>query len=112
MKHTLRVWEVSRKKIPIDVEFPVYRKHDLLLDEGNSIIYFRWDDDETEWKVQLAERGGEVTWEIGKSKRYFNSNSDYADYVLGRGEFACTADEFNAAVSQAALFCGEIFNTC
>jgi hypothetical protein len=107
MKRTIKVWQSRREETTIEVEFPIYRKHDLMVDEADNVIYYRWDADDVVWHVQRIERGRELEFEIGKesAKSYGNEG---ADYVLGRGKYQCTAEEFNKVLAEASAFLAQI----
>lgn len=85
------------------VSFPVYRKHDVS-EYGYHVIFTRWDEDGTEWKITKAERGCDLEYVIEKSSCLYHNPTENVDYVLGRGQYECSADEFNEVLEEATEF--------
>jgi len=107
MKKTIEICEVTKTKTLFQVELPIYRKRDVLVDGRTKVIFIRWDGT-TQWSVQrndsFGARGSEVTWEIERAHRSSFSPAENADFVLGRCNYASSAEEFEAAVNEALTF--------
>ena len=116
---TIKVQEVTRREVEVEVSFPIYSKHDLLLDECDSVDYRRWDADGTLWSVQRTidyHSGGsrDKSFEITKGFRDANGRAAYQEdrnYLLGLGDYACTAAEFADVLREAREFLAGIDGT-
>lgn len=99
MKKTVTLQEKITKEIQVEVELPIYRKHDVGGDGYESVIYSRVDE-EREVSIHKTYRYGSsaVEWqlEIDPSHRI---NGDI-DYALGRGEFASHQLEYETALAE------------
>lgn len=105
MKKKVTLTKVTKEEIEVEVEFPIYRKHDVSGDDYNSVIYQRIDG-HREVSIHKTERyrsSGEVEWRIeiedGHSVRGEN-----VDYALGRGEYASSAEAFNKVLAELRQF--------
>lgn len=82
----------------VSVTFPLYRKHDLLLDEADSVIYSRVDAELNEVSIQITE-----TYRDGSERYALEFGKDRisgSDHSLGRAEYASNEDEFTAALRK------------
>ena len=91
----------------IDVELPLYRKHDVSGDTYNSIIYMRITEQENgklrEVGITINDRWGnkEKSLELSVTDTYrFDSRSE-PNYNSGHGEYALTKDEWDQALAEA-----------
>jgi hypothetical protein len=110
----LKILYRASKTTTIDVEFPLYRKHDLMPDRHESVIYSRVDQVRDPQKVAFdepafreisiqVERGlpdSDERIEIAIGSTSFNTG-DEVDYLVGRGEYASSPEEFAAAIAEA-----------
>lgn len=91
----------------MDVEFPVYRKHDAS-DERRYIVYSRLDLISANSlgcrlvKIHRITQSGDG-FEAEVSSMIFEAN-DSADYLLGRGEYASSQKEFDEVVAESRAF--------
>ena len=105
---TIKVEEVTCREVEVEVHFPVYSKHDMMLDECDSVKFMRWDADGTLWSIQCTEypdwSSGSQEYENTRERRQVDGSFREKDYVLGMGVYACTADEFNEVLLKAREF--------
>lgn len=103
MKKTVELTVTRKEQVTLEVEFPIYIKHDIMPDEGASIYYHRLDADMRRVTVHYSSycRGSTYELEINPKSGLDGSSEDYS---LGRGEYACTAEEFNKALADAIKF--------
>jgi hypothetical protein len=81
-----------------DVQFPLYRKHDLGGEDRSTVVYTQINDDltavhiveETDHSDQSRKYG--VEWE-----QQYQFDTAEADSHVGRGRYQCSKDEFKAA---------------
>jgi hypothetical protein len=100
MKRTVEVTYTTTEKRTEEVEFPVYRHHDVGGDGYEADIYTRIDADKdgfTEVSITVShswqnDEGTKYQIE-GPHKCFFDARSS-ADYNYGRGEYKCSEDEF------------------
>lgn len=106
--------ETTRKEVTeVDVEFPIYRQHDVGGDNHESVIYARIEFKEqglmgplvTQYSVQRSRSyiGGSESFEMEIQTVLLDGRSG-ADYTLGRGEYACTREEFDEVAAKAEAF--------
>lgn len=103
MKKTLELTVTRKEKVTIDVEFPIYVKY------GDSCVlssrdnYRRLDENGTQTTIEIIERyDGGKEYEISSKPRIIIDSAD--DYSLGKGEYACTSEEFNKVLQEALEF--------
>ncbi len=91
----LKVKEIIEKEF--DVEFPIYRKHDITPDgRPSTIIYTRIDKNLRAESITVDVTG---PFEINIEEKY-NFDGSEVDYHLGRGIYKCSVEEFDAAVNR------------
>ncbi len=108
MKITLKTTVDVEKEY--EVEFPFYRIHDVS-DNDFDVIYSKIDSFKpavSKWShdtmhitsVQIRSGRGhkEFSYEFEDGSYSFCSSN--VDYLLGRGIYSCTADQFNKALAQ------------
>jgi hypothetical protein len=107
LKVTLNFREERTEEV--DIEFPVYRKHDLMPDDYQCVIYTRIESlgqnlfrhtsitiREEDWRDK-----DKIEIEIEAETKFgFTTGSD-KDYSIGQGNYALTAEEFAAAWERA-----------
>lgn len=98
----LKVTESSTRLIDVEVTFPVYSKQDLDPDDGEHVMFSRWDENGSLFRVTKRDSYDSVSYELEQEKRSLSSIIRDADSTLGRGRFACTKREFEK-VSQDAV---------
>jgi hypothetical protein len=97
MKVELTITE--KKKVEVEVIFPIYRQHDVGSDSGSSVIYTRITEDGRFFSIQKSvhyDRG--TSYEIEFGPHYFDASGE--DYSLGRGRYASTKAEFDGMVAE------------
>lgn len=94
----IQVEELTRKKVMVEVEFPIYRRHDMDGDGWSTSLFTRVNAD-LSW-VEVEVKSNEIEIEVGKNYQFGGGTSDYA---LGRGEYRCTAEEFEEALQDAEV---------
>jgi hypothetical protein len=101
---TMLTIEFTRKeRQTVEVEFPIYREHDMG-DEYTSIIYARIEADGTTFEIHHNNRhGDDGAYELEISKTHFN-NASSADYYLGTGQYKSSARAWNEALTKARAF--------
>lgn len=98
--------ETKKTTREVDVELPIYRHHDCGGDTYDSDRFMRVDagPDGTlaESGITISDRPGstETCVEMTFDPRYQFDSSE-PDYNLGRGEYACTEERWQQAVSAA-----------
>jgi hypothetical protein len=104
----MKIKTLERQEIPtsIDVEFPIYRAHNLMFDEYDDVIYTRLDANGTEWNIHRIQcyRDDSVEFQVSKSLRNLSRPIDEPDYVLGRGRYECTPEKFYEVLKEAVDF--------
>lgn len=103
-KKKLTVTASRPERMEVEVEFPLFRKHDMDGETYTSIIYTRIEEDGTNFKIHHSDHYyGDEEFEFHIHKVAFNvANS--IDYSLGRGEYACTRETFESVLAKAAAF--------
>lgn len=84
----------------IDVDFPIYRKHDVMSDYNNCVIYSKIanvDNELTLTSITLTDYN-QVEIEIINNHEFDGSS---IDYHLGLGEYKSSEKEFKWALSKA-----------
>ena len=106
MKKTISVYRTEKIKTDIEVEFPIYRKHDLLLDDADVVYYQRTDHDG--WEVSIKKSydylGKNLSFELERSEGNTLNGATDLDYALGRGDHASSAEEFHTVLAEAIEF--------
>lgn len=100
----------------VDIEFPVYRKHDLMADDYECVIYTRieslGDNRFRHISITIRERDwrskDKAEIEIEADILFGLETGDDIDYTLGQGNYALTADEFAAVWERARKFLEEV----
>jgi hypothetical protein len=87
------------KEIEVDVEFPIYVKHDAGGDGYDSMYYTKRLSEEEHISLHKSYGYGskEVTYQLELSDRKVNST---ADYFLGTGEFKSSKKEFEEILKE------------
>ena len=110
--HKIKVRKVNYETIEINVTLPIYTKRPSWLDDGEWEEYSLWDANGDLWevthKINWMDRDEE--WEIIRTKNYHPHHTETADRILGSGKYACTKEEFEAAVAKAIAFISQIRN--
>lgn len=103
--------ETVKQKKEIDIQFPIYREHDVTGDEGPStIIYTKIE------AIQNKLRATEI-WIFGHNKAEIEIDDDYKfdgsepDYLFGRGFYKSLPENFAAALNKAKTLIDSISST-
>lgn len=108
----VEVTESVKRRRCADVSLPLYRKHVIDSDHHpDTTIYMRVEQHEHGFReVSITFRPPDYGWPEQAGDRHVEieiehyrhfPNSDTAEYALGQGEYACTAEEFNTALAEA-----------
>lgn len=100
MKKTLRLRVPATSIADVEVTLPFYRKHVIDLDECGSATYYQRINKDMSKDEVIDRRGSNAGYNISRQRDY-RFGDDATDYNLGRGDYACTAYEFEAAVYRA-----------
>lgn len=102
MKLKLNVTKVD--KVEVEVEFPIYSKNENSGEYSHCVIYNRLDENGLLVTCIVTKEYGdnEVAYEVKLKPRVALCSA--SDSELGKGEYACTVEEFNKALSEAIEF--------
>jgi len=101
MKKTIDVQVQRTEKQEIEVEFPIYREHDVA-ERGTDAHYMRVDADGTEYDIHYMVIDREESFELTISKTQFSGSE--LDYILGRGIYQSKAGTFAEMLARAREF--------
>lgn len=99
----ITVSNTVRSEAQVEVEFPVYRHYG----GWSWDVFERWDADGTEYSITENHGHRDHGFEIEISRRPLDGggSADSADFILGRGQYVCTVEEYRTAHARAiALF--------
>lgn len=104
MKLNLKINEP--KFVEVEVEFPIYSKHDIPDDTYSTTYYYRRESPSHLVSIRKTTRwlSDQTEYEINESKRLAINTDDKLDYILGRGEYESSAEEFNTVLDEAVAF--------
>lgn len=112
MKATVTVRRYREESEQIEVEFPIYRYHDVAPDDSPSDEYFqRVDIDWTVYSIHRTEHGWgngdditsrDMTYELHIGREHFNR--DDKKYVLGLGQYSLEPEQFYEMLERARKF--------
>lgn len=94
----VKIIEKTETPAEVEVEFPVFSRHDIDGDGWSTVIYARLDADGTRLSVKI-DGGGDI--ELETQTCTLRSPLREPDYILGRGEYKSSAREFYSAVDRA-----------
>ena len=97
MKITIE--ENVKTKKEVEVQFPIYRKHWL----DNSTIYTKVESEKKQVNIHLYDSGSKAELEM-EVPSFWGSK----DYLLGKGEYKSSKEEFDSAVTKLK----ELSNCC
>jgi hypothetical protein len=101
----IEILETTKRTIEVDVDFPIYRIHDLT-DEGSRYTIYSMikpeKDDVSKFIEYSIHLFGETQAQFEIKKYSFMEGSDL-DYKLGREEHSSNRDEFIKAYNEAML---------
>lgn len=102
MKKMIRLTETHKTTCDVEVEFPLYSRHDL--DTG--VMYMRTDADGRKFAIQRIARGDSVEYQFSVEPVSFEKSDP--DFLLGRRSYASSKQEFDLALSRAKTFLQQI----
>lgn len=110
MKKTVTVWKLQRTKVDVEIEFPIYRRHELDIDGVDAVILWKIEEDGRCVKVSKNYDYGtrKTTFEIRAAQDHFIQLDTDPDYQLGLERFAGSAEEFDQALAEAVNFAWKI----
>ena len=105
----IKLLEIHKKEKYFDVKFPIYREHDVTCEYGPShIIYTRVDIRDIKTLICTdIHIIGHSQIEI-KIERNYKLGNDPVDYLLGRGQYSSSKEEFEEALLKAKRILNEI----
>lgn len=95
----MRLTETTLREVDVEVEFPIYREHDVSCDSGPTMVFYTRIDADM-WQVDVFLRGEDEA-EISVTKLSRGLGTGDMDYLLGRGINALTEKQFMAAFERA-----------
>lgn len=101
MKKTVKVKLRQEVETDVEIEFPVYSRHDMDGDGWSATIFMRQDEDGTVYSIK--QEGSVLEIEIRKGPL-----TGPLEYVTGTGEYESSAAEFHEALSRARKFLARI----
>lgn len=108
----MKVRSSTGGRVTDEVTLPLYRKHDLLMDDHDTVIYTRVTDEEC---VSITRSRGyrdhdlRYEIEIRSGEMAFSSRSE-REYNLGLGQYACTEQEFYEVVHEMKTKVAEVLH--
>ena len=90
----------------VEVTLPVYRKHDLMLDTSDTVVYSRTELFEKRLRtihITVRRDRGNLTYEVETEFGDFNPGNG-EDYSTGKGEYASSAEEFERVRRDCVAF--------
>ncbi len=112
MKSTVTVRRYREESEQVEVEFPIYRRHDVAPDDSPPDDYFeRVESDGTVYSIHRTENGWgnaddetarNMIYEIRVGTEHFNNNDK--EYVLGLGQHALSPTDFYKMLERARKF--------
>lgn len=101
MKKIVKVKVRQEVEAEVEIEYPVYSRHDIDGDGWSHTIFMRQEDDGTVYSIKQDSSVLEI--EIRKGPL-----SGPIDYMTGKGEYESSAAEFHEALSRAKKFLARI----
>ena len=105
---TITVLKTVKEPVSLMVEFPVFRKVE---DEECKVAFARymsWDEDDSEWCITKTDHGNQVEWSVKRDAKRLLTMEENVDYVLGRGVFSLTREQWNDVVNKMLAFVGRL----
>jgi hypothetical protein len=103
----------TKSRREIEVEFPLYRRNDVCLDDNHDIAVFErtsFDEQYNEFVVVRVTLGGYYGDHITDAEIETETSSELEDrgdkYFTGTSGHGSDAEEFKAAVGKVAMLCG------
>jgi hypothetical protein len=90
---------ITKTRTKVAVSFPLYRKHDLMLDDADSVVYRRVDKDLNEVVVQITNLNLDDVVEQYQLE-FGRTQIDGSDYSLGKAEYISNETEFFEALRR------------
>ena len=94
----------EKREIEVDVEYPIYRKHDLLSDHSDVVIYTRFGADDLSYSIHETRTfwGSRQHLEYQMTVETDSLSGNDLDYALGQGRYKSSATEFMQVVERMA----------
>ena len=102
----VKVQAVQKQTREVEVTLPLYIKHEFDGDAYTSVVYSRVTQGEhgrlTHVSVQKTDSygSGRAHFEFEVTENFGFNPQNSEDYSLGKGEYACTPEEFNQAARE------------
>lgn len=94
----MKLTETVKREVEVDVQFPIYREHDVTPDCALTTIYYTRIDADMKSVEILLHGPNKAEIEIGHRKDLGRAEMDY---LLGRGAYALTEKRFRKAFEKA-----------
>lgn len=107
MKKLVKLTKVTKEEVEVEIEFPIYREHDVSGDSYSAVIYTRIEDGREVSIHKNERRGGVVEWQVEIEPFNTFSGEDF-DYALGKGEYTSSEKDFNNVLAELRKFVGEL----
>lgn len=95
----VKVYREQKVPVMIDIQFPVYSKSIEDFTDITNYTFKKMLENFDTIYVSYSADNLDVEYSIWKN-REVSLTEDNVDYVLGRGKYTCTEEEFNAAVQH------------
>ena len=102
----MKIERIEKKEVEVNVEFPIYRQQDVSGDMYECIVYTKILNESKQIKITRY-RGFYNNWDIEVSTPIFRNASE--DYLLGKGIYSLSEEEFNSVVDEFKEFVRENF---
>jgi len=100
----IKIIKIIKAEEEVDIEFPIYREHDVSQDGHPSNIIFskiEFNDDTKKMicqNIRISDHNNEIEMEVDMNYHFDGSGSDY---LLGTGMYESTEKDFNEALTKA-----------
>lgn len=94
--------ELVKREVEVDIQLPLFRKHDLTGDYDESIIYTRIDAFGGKLRAIDVHIEGDDKVSIEVDNDYSFRSAGTADYTLALGQYKSSRAEFEMAIAQAS----------
>lgn len=100
--------QAPSQAVVVDVDFPVYAKHDLMMDAADHVVFMRWcaDGNRTRITRRISYFNGTTAFDCEVENFPIDVIGLHGDenYTLGKGQYASSAEEFDAVLAEATKF--------
>jgi hypothetical protein len=94
------ITKTVKKEFEIDVSFPIYRKHDLLLDRSDTVIYSKTIQNRNGFITYSVKEADSCDYEIETREHRDLCRQEGFDYCVGIGEYKSNEKEFLSVIDR------------